>query len=317
MRRKQWTKALEMLRKAQALMPQVAGIRLNLGLAYYRQEEYLKAIPEFDAVVRQEPGMAQARHLLGMCYFFAGKWPQAVQALEPLWPQESQNLDYLYVLMISANHASQKELDNRAYDQLLKVGGNSPEFHLFLGKAHLNLGQYDQALAEFQEAAKSDPKLTFVHFNMGLVYLKKEDYSHARDEFLADAAIEPDVALNYDQLGDVYWFMQQDQKAEQSYREAIQRDPRLVDARVGLAKVCEHEGQHAQALAAIDAAEKLDPERTDVHYIRGQVLNHIGRKEESKREFQKAIQLEKKNEGVGGKPTEAPPPSPELLRSEP
>ena len=33
MRRKQWTKALEMLRKAEHLMPQVPGIRLNIGLS--------------------------------------------------------------------------------------------------------------------------------------------------------------------------------------------------------------------------------------------------------------------------------------------
>src|SRR5271169_2072221 len=39
MRRKQWTKALEMLRKAEHLMPHEAGIRLNIGLAYYRQNE--------------------------------------------------------------------------------------------------------------------------------------------------------------------------------------------------------------------------------------------------------------------------------------
>jgi Flp pilus assembly protein TadD len=45
MRRKQWTKALEMLRQAEQMMPQVAGIRLNIGLAYFRQNEFLKAIP--------------------------------------------------------------------------------------------------------------------------------------------------------------------------------------------------------------------------------------------------------------------------------
>src|SRR5271169_5938605 len=32
MRRKQWSKALETLRKAEHLLPQVAGIRLNIGL---------------------------------------------------------------------------------------------------------------------------------------------------------------------------------------------------------------------------------------------------------------------------------------------
>ena len=33
MRRKQWTKTLETLQQAERLMPQVAGIRLNIGLA--------------------------------------------------------------------------------------------------------------------------------------------------------------------------------------------------------------------------------------------------------------------------------------------
>src|SRR5215469_9861353 len=53
MRRKQWPKALETLHKAKQLMPNVAGIRLNIGLAYYRQSEFLKAIPYFESVVRE------------------------------------------------------------------------------------------------------------------------------------------------------------------------------------------------------------------------------------------------------------------------
>ena len=49
----------------------VAGIRLNIGLAYYRQNEFLKAIPPFESVVRDQPDALQPRYLLGLCYFFA------------------------------------------------------------------------------------------------------------------------------------------------------------------------------------------------------------------------------------------------------
>src|SRR4029077_14995985 len=35
MRRKEWPQALEMLHKAEKLAPDVAGIRLNIGLAYF------------------------------------------------------------------------------------------------------------------------------------------------------------------------------------------------------------------------------------------------------------------------------------------
>ena len=90
--------------------------------------------------------------------------------------------------------------------------------------------------------------------------------------------MEPDLALNYDELGDVYSLMQEDSNAEKNYREALRRDPRLVNSYIGLAKIYQREKKYSAALSAIDAASKLDPSRTDIHYVRGQVLIHLGRK---------------------------------------
>ncbi len=317
MRRKQWTKALEMLRKAEHLLPREAGIRLNIGLAYYRQNEFLKAIPPFESVVRDQPSALQPRHLLGLCYFFGERWADAANTLEPLWAQESGQLSYLYVLSIAAHRAGKKELDDRATAQLIKAGEGSPEFHLFMGKAHLNLEQYDMALADIQAAAAANPSLTFVHFNLGLTYLKKQNYEHARDEFLQDAAVEPDLALNYDELGDVYSLLQQDGEAEKCYREALGRDPRLVNSHLGLAKIYQREGKYPQALSAIDAAGKLDPGRTDIHYLRGQVLIHLGRKEEGRKELETSVRIDNERRAARERQVESGTvPSPELLQDE-
>lgn len=307
MRRKQWGLALTHLKKAKELMPQVAGIRLNIGLAYYRQNEFDKAIPPFESVVRDQPDASQPRYLLGLCYFFAERWADAATMLEPLWAQESGHLPYLYVLSNAAHRAQRKELDERATTQLMKIGDGSPEYHLFVGKYHLNLGQLDDALKEFQAAAEANPKLPFVHFNLGLTYLKKQEYENARSEFWKDAEIEPDLGLNYDQLGDVYWLLQQDSKAEDSYRAALHRDPRLVNSRLGLAKIYQRQKKYSQALIEADAAKKIDPERTDVHYLRGRLLLQMGRKEESKKELDAAAKIREKQESQA-------PPAPELLQ---
>ena len=101
-------KSLEALHKAEHLLPQVAGIRLNIGLVYFRQSEFLKAIPVFESVVRDQPDAVQPRHLLGLCYFFAERWADAANTLEPLWAQESGQLSYLYVLSIAAHRAGRK-----------------------------------------------------------------------------------------------------------------------------------------------------------------------------------------------------------------
>jgi len=315
MRRKQWPKALEALHQAERRLPQVAGIRLNIGLAYYRQNEFLKAIPPFESVVRDQPDAPQARYLLGLCYFFAERWPDAAATLEPLWAQESEKLPYLYVLSNAAHRAGRKELDDRATAQLIKIGDGSPAYHLFVGKYHLNLEQYDEARAEFQAAAQGDPKFPFVHFNLGFTYLKQQDYPQARDEFLKDAAVEPDLALNYDELGDVYWLMQDDKNAEKSYREALHRDPRLVNSRLGLAKTYLRQEKYAPALVEIEAAGKLDPERTDIHYVHGQVLLHLGRKTEAKKELEAAVRIDNEHRSRREKQMDTGVvPSPELMQ---
>jgi tetratricopeptide (TPR) repeat protein len=314
MRRKQWTKALEMLRKAQRMLPQMAGIRLNIGLAYYRQNEFLLAVPLFESVVRDQPDALQARYLLGQCYFFAGRWADAADTLEPLWPLESTQLNYLYVLSIAAHRAGRRELDERATAQLVYVGEGSPEYHLFMGKAHLNLEQYDLALEDLQAAAAANSTLPFVHFNLGLTYLKKQDYERSRDEFLKDSVVEPDLALNYDQLGDVYALMQRDRDAEKNYRNALRLDPRLVNSQVGLAKVYQREEKYSQALTAIDCAGKLDPDRTDVHYLRGQILLHLGRKAEGQKELEAAVRIDDERRTEHQKQIETGAvPSPELM----
>jgi tetratricopeptide (TPR) repeat protein len=266
-------------------------------------------------VVRDQPEAAQPRYLLGLCYFFADRWADAANTLEPLWAQESEQLPYLYVLSNAAHRAGKKDLDERATGQLIRLGDGTPAYRLFVGKYYLNVEQYDAALAEFQAAAEADPRLPFVHFDLGLTYLKRQELAHARDEFLKDAALEPDLALNYDELGDVYWLMQDDPNAEKNYREALRRDNRLVNSHLGLAKIYQRQGKLAPALVEIEAAGNLDRERVDVHYVHGQLLQRLGRKAEAKKELDAAVRIENEQRADAVKPGAAgTAPSPELLQ---
>ena len=53
--------AIAMLDQAKALAPGVAGIRLNLGLAYFRQREFKKASAYFGEVLAADRDNVQAR----------------------------------------------------------------------------------------------------------------------------------------------------------------------------------------------------------------------------------------------------------------
>jgi tetratricopeptide (TPR) repeat protein len=314
MRRKHWPQALEMLNKAEHLAPKIAGIRLNIGLAYYRQNKYRDAIPPFESVVRDAPDSVQARYLLGLCYFFTVRYADAATTLEPIWPQESNQLNYLYVLGIAANKAKHPELEQRALSRLVETGQNSPEFHLLMGKAHLNREEYDDAISELEAAGKANPKLPFVHFELGLAYMKKEDFDRARPEFLADLAIEPDLAYDYDQLGLIDYLQQHDQEAVKNLGKALHLDSQLASSHFNLARAYQRLGNYTQALTEIDTTEKLDPDSYSIHYVRGQVLRSLRRTEEAQAEMRMYTKMandarEKRHQELEAGPT----PNPEVI----
>jgi len=291
MRRREWKPALAELRSAERLAPNVPGIRLNIGLVYYRQSDYPRAIAPFESVLRDQPDSTQARYLLGLCYFFTERYAETVKTLEPMWAQESANLNYLYVVAIAAGKAGQTDLDRQATARLIEVGKDSAALHLFTGKAYVAHADDEKALAEFEQAARIDPKQPFVHYFLGTVYRRRNDLERAKQEFLKDAAIEPDVAYNYDQLGAVCLGLNQAAEAERYLQQAVHLDPQLASAHFELGKIYKEQGKYPEALKALDAAAALDPKSSSVHYLRGQVLSELGRRGEAKLAFNEALRL--------------------------
>jgi len=293
MRRKQWPQALEMLHKAEKLAPDIAGIRLNIGLVYYRKRNFLAAIEPFESVVRQTPGSYQARYLLGFCYFFDSRWKDTVATLEPLWEQVSpaDQLNYLYVLGRAAEISKNAALEEKAYARMAEIGQGSPEFRMIIGKAHLNRGEYDDAVRELEAAAQADPKLPLAHYYLGMTYVQQQDYESARAEFQKDLAVEPDAAFTYEQLGKVESTLQNEGEAAKDFGRAVKLDPRLVESRIGLAKIAERKREYPAALAQLDEIIRLDQDNVSSRYLRGQVLMRMGHEKEGREELAVAAKM--------------------------
>jgi|GraSoiStandDraft_51_1057287.scaffolds.fasta_scaffold159798_1 tetratricopeptide (TPR) repeat protein len=293
MRRKQWAEALAYLRRAERIAPAMEGIRLNIGLVYYREGNYRAAIPMLRSVVEKTP-TEQARYLLGLCYFFTGDYKPALAALEQNWEQQSGDLIYLYVVGIAAEQSGSRQVSDRAFSQLLQIGGDSPEFHLLKGKAYLNRAQPEDAIPELEKAASVNPKLPFVHFNLGWAYAKKRDYERARREFLDDISLEPEIPYNYEQLGAMDLYLGNYADAERYYRQALERDARLPNSLYGLGKIYDHQNRPADALATWQKAEQLAPESVTIHNALGRLLHRMGKSADANREFATINQLEQK-----------------------
>ena len=296
----------------------MTGIRLNIGLVQYRRGNYAAAIAPLSSVVREQPDSQQARYLLGLCEVFTKRYAEAVTVLEPLWPEKSGDVLYLYLIDIAALESGQKALDEKILSRMIAVGGGTPEFHLILGKAFLNRYEVPEATSELERSAALNPSLAFVHLNLGIAYMRAGDNERAEREFRRDIDLEPDLADNYQQLGVLYTRMQKDEDAEKSFGEALARDSKMADSYAGLAKLYQKQKKSQQALKMIDAALRLSPNIHGGHFLRGRILAQLGRQQEARVEFaaaQKAIDsgLDKERESLGDNRL----PNPELTQQPP
>jgi Tfp pilus assembly protein PilF len=89
----------------------------------------------------------------------------------------------------------------------------------------------------------------------------------------------------------VYIYQQQDAKAEENFREALHRDSHLSSSYFGLARVYQHEKKFDQALTAIDAAVKIDPDNPNYHNLKGQILLREGHTQDGQTELAAATSL--------------------------
>ena len=291
MREKRWDDALVELRTAQSLSPHEPGIPLNIGLAHYRKNDFAAAIEPFSASLQLAPQSLQARYLLGLCYFFTNQYQRAADTLAPLWDRESNNPNYLYVLTIAAGKSSNVTLEKQAADRMLAIGQNTPEFHLYIGKAWLAKGNTEKAIDEFNIAVAARPNLPLVHYFLGRAYLEQHAYSKAEAELMKDVAIEPSFPYNYEDLGLLYMQLNQTDRAAGAFRRAIVLDQTLVNSYVGLGKLDRQAERYSDALEMLDRAVALAPESASVHYLRGQVLAKLGQKAKAEEEFNTSARL--------------------------
>ena len=133
--------------------------------------------------------------------------------------------------------------------------------------------------------------MPFVHLYFGIALARMSKQREAEAEFEKEIELEPEVAYGYDELGAIYALRHEEETAAGYFRLALARDPRLASAQFGLGDVLQRGGKFMEALAALDAAEKLAPESRDVHYLRGRVLKRLGRDAESEKEFAEAQRL--------------------------
>lgn len=287
-------KAIRVLLKAKPLAPGVPGIRLNLGLAYFRKREFKLAAFYFGDVLASDPADLQARYLKGICQFMMDDFPAAIAAFEPIQDREQDDLEFLFMLGISYGMAKHTEDSRRIFERLVAAGGDTPHFHLLLGKGYLALNQLEPAEAELRRAAEGD-SLPYAHYYLGVLCKQKGDIDQAISQWEKEILVFPENAWAYKELAETRLDRGEIPAAMAILLKGTARNPDSPDLLTVLARAYLHSSVPARAIPLLKRAMALDPASGRTHFLLARAYQASGHPQEAQAELTKARTLMKRN----------------------
>ena len=289
-------KNAEALARLQALAtknPDLAGLAHELGIAYYKSGDYLKAIDALRKAMQEDPKDNEAIQLLGLSNYLAGRPAEAIPLLEKVqgWYPRA-NVDASYILGVCYIQAKDYPHARQSFARMFEVPPESPAAYLFTARMLLRQEFYPIAEEYAQKAIDLDPKLPLAHHFLGELYLYKSKIPEAISNFEKELAVNPGHAATYYKLADAYSRIQKFDAAERLLQRSIWLDATSTGPYILMGKVLEKKGEPELAVRALQHALAMDPNNSVTHHLLGQAYQDMGRIEDAERERKLAQQLQ-------------------------
>lgn len=284
--------------QAEKLAPAAALDLFFLGDEQFRQGNFQQAIEYFDRALRLEPERFWAQYFVAACYLRENNPARA--------------LGYLTACVTQRPHFSWA--------------------FLLRGTAYGELGEFSAAEADFQRARELKVLPYALLINRGVMRLRQEKLALAISDFLEARQLKPNSYEAYFNLGRAYHDQKKWKEALSQLNEAVQRAPHLsqplrLRAQVYLAlneadkaladlamaikqdapgsklvaedhyergRILHKKKLYEAALQAYDAAQKLQPDRVELHRLRADVLLALGRNKEAQQALDEFLDRPKK-----------------------
>ena len=167
-----------------AAFPAGAGAaRLLRGQALLAAFEFEKAIDELRAAERLQPDLPRLQYSLGLCYFKLGRRPEALAAFESELRRRPQDFTSLYYLANLEEAAGNQAAAERHLAAALKLAPDLPEANALQGKLLFKQGKAAEAVAPLEAAVARDPDDPDNRYLLARVYQRLGRREEAAREF--------------------------------------------------------------------------------------------------------------------------------------
>jgi tetratricopeptide (TPR) repeat protein len=146
-----------------------------LGLAYYNEHHYAEAAAELEKLLLIHPPREdKVEHALGDAYLSMDKLDQAEAAYRKAIDENPKDPDYYVAYATALRRKGPDNLDDAItrLQSARQITPNDWRIQLELGLCYESEGQYADAAALIEQAAKSQPQLTAAHVALVRIYFR-------------------------------------------------------------------------------------------------------------------------------------------------
>ncbi|HKB99462.1 MAG TPA: tetratricopeptide repeat protein, partial [Terriglobales bacterium] len=221
-----------------ALEPSNVDARGNLGVLLSFQGAYAEALPQLRAALKLQPALWKIQALLGMAEKRTGDIKAALGDLETAFPELKEQkirietgmelidtyskagdldkaaatvsvlreLDPTNVEIVYTAYRIYSDLVDESRLSLFVVAPNSARTHQMMAHELARQGKADEAIANYREALKIDPKLPGLHFELAEMLNSStipNGRQEAESEYRAALAVNPLDEKSQCRLGDL------------------------------------------------------------------------------------------------------------------
>jgi tetratricopeptide (TPR) repeat protein len=292
-----YAEAEQAFERLKELEPNTAEVSANLGLIYFEEKKFDRAVPELRRALKLKPSLTNSGFILAMSLAELGQLSDAVSGLEKGFrtgnPQMKRlcglqleraytglnrdsdavkvalEMEQLYPKDPEVQYHDGKIFGNFAYMTMQKLWQAAPDSiwkHQAEAEALESQGSFEAAIGQYREVLARDPRRPGIHYRLGRILLARsqktgapEGTDAATKEFEQEIQLDPTNANAAYELAEIDRNAGRFDDAQKYFELALQGHPDFEEAHLGFA-------------AALISAHK--PELALPHLQKAISLNH-------------------------------------------
>ncbi len=307
-----YREAMEVFQEAVDIRAEPTALR-GLAVAALRAREYRRGLEAGDRLLALNLRDPDAAQLVGKLRYMLKDYAGAAVLLEGVWRSRPEDLTVGYLLALAQLHGHDLEAGRRTLQDLVERFGSTAPMWVLVGRAyrdtadsaHESYGRHLEAAAQaFRKAIEIDPGVQRAHYYLAVTLLRNQGMAAglvALQELRSEIKVNPGHFLSRYYLG---LLLSQNQRYEEALvhlREAKKLNPDFLDTDLVMGRALFWLGRYQEAVAVLERlAESFTGEprtlyhESNVRYLLGRSLSHLGRREEARAHLLEADRLKRR-----------------------